>query len=523
MELDVGGNFQEALELLEKDNSNLFITGKAGVGKSTLLSHFRDHTDKRPIVLAPTGVAALNVQGETIHSFFHFKSHITVELAKKKGKDFQKSQLYQNIDLIIIDEISMVRADLLDCVDAFLKAAFKNKKPFGGLRMVFIGDLYQLSPVVTNEEGQFFNKVYDSPYFFSASSFKKETFKFVELDKVFRQKDETFIGILNGIRNNRLEDAQLATLNERFLPDLKDEDGYIYLTTTNKDAEKINEMQLARIEGDGFHFRADVDGEFDLKNSPTDMELKFKVGAQVMFLNNQKNGLWVNGTIGKIIDISDEMLSVKTEDGVFEVNRHRWELYKYQFDEKKGSLTQEEVGSFYQFPLRLAWAITIHKSQGKTFDKVIVDMGRGAFAFGQTYVALSRCRTLDGIVLKKKLKKEHVFCDLRIVDFLTNWQYEISENRMPLDSKLNLCKTAIAQKKILKIVYLKKNDERSVRTIQPFFVGELFYENKRFLGVEAFCLKRKEKRFFRLDRILEIDVDESSGAIQQLLFEKTPG
>lgn len=503
MDLDLKGNFQKALDFLEKEESNLFITGKAGVGKSTLLSYYRNKTDKQVVVLAPTGVAALNVGGETIHSFFHFGSHITVDLAKKKGKDYRNSDMFKKIDLIIIDEISMVRADLLDSIDSFLKAALKSKKNFGGVRMVFIGDLYQLSPVLTSEERPFFEKLYDTPYFFSASSFQRADFKFIELDKIFRQKDAGFIEILNSIRNNTINEEQLFVLNQRILSN--EEEGCIYLTTTNHDAEKINSDRLEKIPEGEFKFVAELEGKFDSKSVPTEMELRLKVGAQIMFLNNHKNGLWVNGTIGKVVKIADDAIVVESQGEMFEVERHKWELFKYGFDEQKRTLFQEEIGSFYQFPLRLAWAVTIHKSQGKSFDKVIIDLGRGAFAFGQCYVALSRCRSLEGIFLKKRLRKQDVRCDWKVVDFLTSWQYEISERKLSLDKKMDLIKRAIETGQSLDIVYLKVNDEKTSRQIKPIRVGEMFYENKKFIGVEAFCLKRNEQRAFRIDRILEIN------------------
>ncbi|MFA5250156.1 MAG: AAA family ATPase [Parachlamydiales bacterium] len=505
-DLDLTGSFEKALELLENSSDNLFITGKAGTGKSTLLAYFLSQSKKKAAVLAPTGVAALNVAGETIHSFFHFKSHITLEEAKKKGRLARNKALYRELELIIIDEISMVRADLLDSVDAFLKAALKNKKPFGGIRMIFIGDLYQLPPVLKNEEKPFFQKLYPTPYFFSAAAFQKEKFQFLELDKIFRQKEALFVQLLNAIRNNTVQEEELLLLNRQVLKaGEKPEEGSIYLTSTNSDAEKINRERLEILEGKERAFEAQVEGQFSLKEAPTESSLKLKAGAQVMFLNNHPQGLWVNGTLGRIVSLTEDLVEVETAGGdlVF-VEKHRWELFKYGFDEKKNQLFQEEVGAFLQFPLRLAWAVTIHKSQGKSFEKVVIDLGRGAFAFGQSYVALSRCRTLEGLKLQKPFKKQHVLCDWRVVSFLTSWQYALSEKRLPLAEKKDLIQKAILEKRPLDLIYLKNNDEKSRRRVLPLFVGEMAYGSKHFLGLEAFCFQRNEKRHFKLERILEI-------------------
>jgi ATP-dependent DNA helicase PIF1 len=498
--------FQKALTFLEESNDCLFLTGRAGTGKSTLLSYFMEHTKKNVVVLAPTGVAALNVRGETIHSFFRFPPGITPERAKKEARRVKNQNLFLAIEMIIIDEISMVRADLLDCIDIFLKTLFASKKPFGNIRMVFIGDLYQLPPVVTREDQKFFQEMYESPYFFSAHVLKEEgfSFSFIELEKIYRQNDETFISLLNKIRKNTISDQELSFLNLRVkLPE--NDEGYLYLTSTNLMATKINEEKLSGLEEKLHQFEADLDGEFDQKSSPTDHLLKLKKGAQVIFLVNHSDNLWVNGTIGKIKEVDREQILVETEEGEeVEVKRHSWTLYKYNYDADKKKLFQEEVGSFRQYPLKLAWALTIHKSQGKSFDKVILDLERGSFAHGQTYVALSRCRTMEGLFLKKPLKKGHILMDLRVVQFLTHYQYALSEKLLPKEEKLSFLQKAIEKRELLDIVYLKSDDQKSFRTIEPLSVGEREYCGKSFLGLDAFCRERNEKRVFRLDRILEI-------------------
>jgi ATP-dependent DNA helicase PIF1 len=506
MQFILDESLQKALAFLEDSKESLFLTGKAGVGKSTLLSYFLEHTKKNVVVLAPTGVAALNVRGETLHSFFHFKPGITPEEAQNEAKKIKRKTFYRSIEMIIIDEISMVRADLLDCVDLFLKAVLSKEKPFGGIRMVFIGDLYQLPPVVTREDHKYFEEVYSSPYFFSSNVMKDPSFllSFIELEKIFRQKDASFIELLNNIRKNSLTDEDLLLLNKRaFLPE--NDQGCLYLTTTNASATKINEEKLLQLDGNLHEFEADIEGDFDLKASPTDASLKLKAGAQVIFLVNQSEGLWVNGTIGKVKEIFHDRILIETEEGnEVEVMRFHWTLYKYDFDSKKKQLFQKEVGSFHQYPLKLAWAITIHKSQGKSFDRVILDLERGSFAHGQTYVALSRCRSIEGLFLKKPLQRGHILMDLRVVRFLTQFQYALSEKICSKEEKVQILQKAIEEEKEVEIVYLKSDDQKSFRKILPHFVGEMEYNGKKYLGVEAYCKKREERRIFRVDRILEI-------------------
>lgn len=426
MHIEINEQFNHALRLINDSERSVFITGRAGTGKSTLLEYFRATTDKQVVVLAPTGVSAVNVKGQTIHSFFGFKPNITAELARKaaSAKLKQKSsELYKRLEMIIIDEISMVRADLFDCIDQFLRVVRKKRtSPFGGVKMVLIGDLYQLPPVVTSAEQNIFSGHYKSPYFFSSHVFSNMNVAVMELEKIYRQKDEQFIGILNGIRNNSITDDDIEALNRRYEPDFDpSDDHYIYLTTVNARAHDINSMKLAQIEAKPHVFSGGIDGEFSEKALPAEMELKLKEGAQVMLLNNDSMGRWINGTIGTVVDISEGAVSVQLPNGkVEDVLPCTWEMFKYRLDEATKSIETEEIGAFTQFPLKLAWAITIHKSQGKTFDKIMLDLSRGTFATGQAYVALSRCRTLEGIVLTHPFHKKHVMVDPRIVEFMTN-------------------------------------------------------------------------------------------------------
>jgi len=509
MAIELNNLFKKALNLLENTQQNVFITGKAGTGKSTLLDYFRSQTKKRVVVLAPTGVAAINVRGETIHSFFGFKPDITLEKVRKLDfKKRKKENIYKKIEAIVIDEISMVRADLLDCVDKFLRLNGPNKKlPFGGLQMIFFGDLYQLPPVVGSREKHIFTEHYPSPYFFSARAFQNIKIEYLELEKVYRQKDEKFIALLNAIRNNSATELELAALNCRYLPDFEAKDDYsIYLTTTNQMARELNEVRLESLKGKARVFQGEFLGEIELPQLPTNIDLRLKVGAQVMMLNNDRQRRWVNGTMAKIRKIKQDEIEIELQDGKrTTVEPFTWEIFHFSFDAKQNQLESEVVAAFTQFPLKLAWAITIHKSQGKTFDKVIIDIGRGTFAHGQMYVALSRCRSLDGIVLKKLLKKSHIFMDWRVVKFVTGFQYQKSEDKCSLGDKMQLISEVAKRGGKLKIVYLKASDEKSTRTIEPLEIAEMEYQGKPFLGLRAFCHSRGAERVFKLERILELE------------------
>ena len=511
--LDLNEQFLYALHVMEETNKNVFITGKAGTGKSTLLQYFRNTTKKNIAVLALTGVAAVNVKGQTIHSFFGFKPDITPDIVKEI-KPIDKT-IYKRIDAIVIDEISMVRADLLDCIDVFLRLYGKKKSlPFGGIQMIFIGDLYQLPPVVTSREKHFFIGHYKSPYFFDAIAIEAGfEMEFIELSKVYRQRDEGFLRLLNAIRNNTASDIDLEDINSRYIPDFKeaDSDFYIYLTTTNDIASAINNERLSMINGKVYSYNGSLKGDFDIKSLPTSMEISFKIGAQVMLLNNDSMGRWINGTIGRVLDIEKgikgepDIIWVELPDGEkVDVMPYRWEMYEFHYDKKSGIVISDVVGTFTQYPLKLAWAVTIHKSQGMTFDRVIIDIGRGTFSHGQLYVALSRCTTLNGIVLKRPIAKKHIFMDRRVVDFVTKYQYKQAQKSMPSDERLAIIEKAIKDKKMLEIVYLKTKDEKSRRTILPSFVGEIQYNGRKFTGVRAYCTSRRDERVFHIDRILEI-------------------
>lgn len=514
--IEINVDFARALHFLEDTNMNMFITGRAGTGKSTLLQYFRERTKKNVVVLAPTGVAALNVKGQTIHSFFRFAPNITIQTVQQQSSSKKLMELLKKIDALIIDEVSMVRADVMDCIDTALRCNRKNQNPFGGVQMVFIGDLYQLPPVVSGrEEQEFFRTTYKSPYFFDALVFENMEWEFIELHKIYRQKDQDFIDLLNKIRNNSIEDQDIERLNTRFDPHFEsvDEnaDFYITLTTTNVAADAINDQKIARLPTKPKTYYGKMSGQFDQKHCPTSTELEIKIDAQIMLLNNDSGKRWVNGSIGKVVAIEtddeseEDVIVVKLNDGeIVEVTPYTWEVFHYFFNAKEGHLDAEMIGSFTQFPIRLAWAVTIHKSQGKTFDHVAVDLGRGSFVQGQVYVAISRCTSFEGLVLTKPIAKKNIWIDYHITRFLTGSQYEISEKAMPLAAKIKKIQDAIAKGEAIEMTYLKANDMQSDRTIEPKFVGNMEYLGKTFLGIEAYCLKRKEMRHFRVDRILEI-------------------
>lgn len=420
-------DFKRAFELMENSYKHLFITGNAGTGKSTLLDYYRKRTTKKVAILAPTGVAALNVKGQTIHSFFGFRPSVRKETVRKASKEKQK--LINQIEAIVIDEISMVRADLLDCVDKSLRLNREQKNvPFGGVQMIFIGDLFQLPPVVTNQEQAMFQGEYDSPYFFSSYAMRHIDVEQIELKKIYRQQDESFVNLLNNIRTRRFTEEDIREWNKRHDPRYEpgNDDFTVHLTTTNKMAAIRNEQELKKLPGKAWKLKATASGNANEQRMPSEPVLAIKEGARVMFTCNDPQKRWVNGSIGVIKRIQKKGLSkfplvhVELAEGkTVDVTQHTWEMHEYMLDASTGNITTETVGSYTQYPLTLAWAVTIHKAQGKTFDRILVDMGFGAFAHGQMYVALSRCTTLEGITLKKPFRAKDVILDNIVTQFVS--------------------------------------------------------------------------------------------------------
>jgi len=512
VEIEFNPEFESSLFLMEETSKNILITGRAGTGKSTLLKYFRENTRKKAVILAPTGVAAVNVEGQTIHSFFHFKPSVTPSSIKRKKKtDRDKPTVYKKLTTIVIDEISMVRADLLDCIDKFLRFNGPDEKlPFGGVQMIFIGDLYQLPPVVTSAEREIFKSHYATPYFFSAKVFESLNIEFIELEKVYRQKDDEFVRLLNAIRNRTVTDDDLEQFNKRCRPDFEAPEGtfYLSLTSTNDLADTINEKRLAELPGKVWKTSGIVEGDFGKEYLPTAVDLKLKKGAQIMLLNNDSFGQWINGTIGRIRkfeqnDEGEDLIVADLDNGdTARISPYTWKIYRFFLE--KNELRSEEVGSFRQYPVRLAFAVTIHKSQGKTFENVVIDIGRGTFAHGQMYVALSRCTTLDGIILKQPLKRNHILMDWQVVKFLTGIQYAQSARLLSRDDKLRIIQNAIAGQSNIEILYLKGQDEKSRRIVRPLRVGNMEYKGYPYVGMEAYCLALREKRIFNVDKILDL-------------------
>lgn len=428
--MDINEQAQLAWDIIETTNTNLFLTGKAGTGKTTFLRRLKEESSKRIVVVAPTGIAAINAEGVTIPSFFQLSFAPFIPDAQYKLKEQQyrfskqKIRVIQSIDTLVIDEISMVRADLLDAVDSVLRRFRKNQLPFGGVQMVMIGDLGQLAPVAKDDDWQMLSRYYDTPYFFSSIALKSTRYAIVELKTVYRQSDSHFVELLNRVRDNRADDKVLAALNSRYIPNFQPrvEEGYIRLTTHNYQAQQENERQLALLPGKPYTYEASISGKYPEMLFPTEQILTLKEGAQVMFVKNDSSAdkAFYNGMIGTVTEINEKNFFVRTKDTgvVIKVEPEQWENTRYEIDERTNEITEEIDGTFKQFPVKPAWAITVHKSQGLTFDRAIIDVQR-AFTHGQTYVALSRCRTLEGLVLSAPLPMSAIIRDRAVDDYVS--------------------------------------------------------------------------------------------------------
>lgn len=425
--------FQDALQLITHTRQSVFLTGKAGTGKSTFLKYICVHTKKKHVVLAPTGIAAINAEGVTLHSFFKLPFRPILpddpDLSLKNGRIFdffkytkKQRKLIEEVELIIIDEISMVRADIIDCVDRILRVFSSNMRlPFGGKQLLFVGDVFQLEPVVPSDQKEILNLFYPTPFFFSARVFKEINLVPIELQKVYRQTDPVFINVLDRIRSNAARKQDLDILNARYFPNFspRNEDMYITLATRRDQVDYINERKLRELPGEEFISHGKIEGDFPESSLPTQLNLSIKEQAQVIFIDNDYERRWVNGTIGMVSGIDENgNVYVLLEDGrEYLVEPTSWRNYKYKYNEKDKKVEEEIVGTFEQLPIRLAWAITVHKSQGLTFSRVVVDLTGGVFAGGQTYVALSRCTSLEGLVLKSRISPHDIFIRKEIVQF----------------------------------------------------------------------------------------------------------
>lgn len=419
---------QLAWQFIENTGTHLFLTGKAGTGKTTFLRRLKEQSPKRMVILAPTGIAAINAGGVTIHSFFQlsfapFVPETTFNSSQTHYRfSKEKRNIIRSMDLLVIDEISMVRADLLDAIDSALRRYRDRENPFGGVQLLMIGDLQQLAPVVKENEWEMLKNYYETPYFFASRALRETVYMTIELKTVYRQSDTFFLSLLNKIRENQADDEVLNELNRRYQPGFRPrkEEGYIRLTTHNYQAQKVNDNELASLPGQTYSFRAEIDGTFPEYLYPADEVLTIKAGAQIMFLKNDPSSekRYYNGMIGEVAAVNDAGMIVRGKDNgdEFQLLPEEWGNYKYVLNEETKEITEEIEGTFRQYPIRLAWAITIHKSQGLTFERAIID-ARNSFAHGQTYVALSRCKTLEGMVLESPLRREAIISDSTVDDF----------------------------------------------------------------------------------------------------------
>lgn len=434
--------FGLASDLVNHTAKNIFITGRAGTGKTTFLKYIRENCPKQMVVVAPTGVAAINAGGVTIHSFFQlpfgpfvpeakgFRQNSEVtnrhSLLSRLRLNAERKRVIQELELLIIDEISMVRCDVLDAIDLVLRhVRYRHTERFGGVQVLFIGDMFQLPPVVREQEWTVLGEYYQSQYFFDSHVMKEEPPVYIEFTRIYRQTEEKFIELLNKVRNNEIDEDGLLALHDRYQPDFfgDDPDGYILLTTHNEKAKEINTGKLAKLSGKIFTYKAEVKDDFPPTAFPAEELLQLKIGAQVMFIRNDtdKAKRYFNGKIGVVTELSEDKILIQCKDDncSIEVGRERWENIRYTMDKSTRQVNEDVLGIFSQYPLRLAWAITIHKSQGLTFEKAVIDAGK-AFAPGQVYVALSRCTSLDGMVLQSKIRQNALYADDRIVQFTKN-------------------------------------------------------------------------------------------------------
>lgn len=511
--------FKHALTLLNDSTRSVFITGKAGTGKSTLIQHFLKSTNKKCVVVAPTGVAALNIGGSTIHSFFRFPPKImTAGMIKP---DYERAGLFQAIEIMIIDEVSMVRADLMNAIDIALRKNRNKDIPFGGMQMVFVGDLFQLPPVVTDEDRDIIMNRFGGKFFFDAPVFGDFPYEFLELTKIFRQDEsqEEFKNVLNKIRVNQAGYEEMVVLNKRTTKNTPPHNESLFLTTRRDMARDINRDELNKLSGQEVVIDGTLTGEYvemaekdlaDLERKlPAPIELHLKVGAQAMTVRNDPGKKYVNGSIGVITSIIDDAIAIKIEDQSITIDRFTWSEMDYELDER-GMIVSKVKSSFTQFPLVLAYAMTIHKSQGKSFECVTVDVGSGAFAPGQVYVALSRSRSLEGLVLNNKIKDEDIFVDPRVAEYYETRTIPASthhpEKEHSAAEVLEIIEQAVQLDGQISIIYVNANGEASERLLSTIRFNDEYGRGNPKSHIKAYCHNREADRTFSLVRIRKVEL-----------------
>ncbi len=529
--IEINNQFEQVLNFVNQTNQSIFLTGKAGTGKTTLLKYIKQNTFKQLAIVAPTGVAAINAGGSTIHSFFQFAFNPFVPQLNQTGEiNFNHSNLptlkynslrlgiFRNLELLVIDEISMVRADMLDQIDVTLRQVRKKSHlPFGGVQVLLIGDMYQLPPVVQHEEWKLLNTIYKSPYFFDSLVIKNNYPVYIELDKIYRQKEQQFVDLLNKVRNNNLDLESLELLNSHYSPTITQHDyeTNITLTTHNKKADQINATALDALPDKAYKFKCKVDGSFNEKNYPAEETLILKKGTRVMFLKNNPEKNYYNGKIGVITFINDEKIKVKCEDDAFEIEviKESWQNVAYQLDKNTKQINEEVLGTFAQYPLRLAWAITIHKSQGLTFSKLIIDAAE-AFSAGQVYVALSRCSSLQGLTLSSKIDKNSLLNDAKIIQFANTKQQEEQVNSLFSASQKNYIKLLLINLfDLSEVVELRKDIAGSIQIHQKH-INALSHDwaTELFLKIDTLndvSTKFKLQLGNLIDNAVDIEKDET--------------